>query len=78
MADFIWDRKSGDQIAWIENDHDVYSAVTKQKFATVRDRKLYALDGQFLNLHLENLHGEGADLASSENTLKHSRSSKSW
>jgi hypothetical protein len=36
MASFIWDRRSGDQIAWIENDRDVYSVVTKQKFATVR------------------------------------------
>ena len=61
---FIWDRKSGEQIAWIANDHDVYSIATKQKFATVRDGKLYALNGQFLNVYLENLHDGGADLAS--------------
>jgi hypothetical protein len=40
MTSFIWDRQSGKQIAWIENDHDVYSVVTKRKFATVRDGKL--------------------------------------
>ena len=64
---FIWDRKSGKQIAWIEKDRDVYSVVTKQKFATVRDGKLYALNGQFLNVHLENLHDGGFDLASGGN-----------
>ena len=66
MASFIWDRRSGDQIAWIENDRDVYGVVTKQKFATVCDGKLYGLDGQFLNLHLQILEGEGADLVISE------------
>jgi hypothetical protein len=50
---FIWDQKSGKQIAWIENDRDVYSVATKQKFAMVRDGRLYALNGQFLNVHLE-------------------------
>jgi hypothetical protein len=49
MTSFIWDRRSGKQIAWIENDHDVYSVVTKRKFATVRDGKLYSLSGEFLN-----------------------------
>ncbi len=44
MASFIWDRRSGDQIAWIENDRDVYSVVTKQKFATVCDGKLYGFE----------------------------------
>ena len=57
--------KSGEQIAWIENDHDVYSVVTKRKFATVRDGKLYSLSGEFLNVHLDNLHSESADLVSS-------------
>jgi hypothetical protein len=56
--------KSGEQIAWIENDHDVYSVVTKRKFATVRDGKLYSLSGEFLNIHLDNLHSENADLVS--------------
>ena len=64
---FIWDQKSGKQIAWIENDYDVYSVATKQKFATVRDGRLYALNGQFLNVHLENLHDGGFDLASGGN-----------
>ena len=50
MADHIWDRKTGEQIAWIENGHDVYSVGTKQKFATIYDGKLYALNGKFLNL----------------------------
>jgi hypothetical protein len=63
MADHIWDRKTGEQIAWIENDHDVYSVATKQKFATVYDGKLYALNGKFLNLYLDHLHADGADLA---------------
>jgi len=58
MADHIWDRKTGEQIAWIENGHDVYSVATMQKFATVNDGKLYALNGEFLNLYLENLHSD--------------------
>ncbi len=62
MADHIWDRKTGEQIAWIENGHDVYSVETKQKFATIYDGKLYALNGKFLNFYLDNLHAEGADL----------------
>ena len=65
MTSFIWDRQSGKQIAWIENDHDVYSVVTKRKFATVRDGKLYSLSGEFLNVHLDNLYSESADLVSS-------------
>jgi len=32
-TEIIRDWKSGDQIAWIENDHDVYSVSTKHKFA---------------------------------------------
>jgi hypothetical protein len=65
MTSFIWDRQSGKQIAWIKNDHDVYSVVTKRKFATVRDGKLYSLSGEFLNVHLDNLYTESADLVSS-------------
>jgi len=65
MTRFIWDRQSGKQIAWIENDHDVYSVVAKRKFATVRDGKLYSLSGEFLNVHLDNLYSESADLVSS-------------
>ena len=64
---FIWNQKSGKQIAWIENDHDVYSVATKQKFATMRDGSLYALNGKSLNVHLENPHDGGADLASGGN-----------
>jgi hypothetical protein len=64
MTSFIWDRQSGKQIAWIKNDHDVYSVVTKRKFATVRDGKLYSLSGEFLNVHLDNLYTESADLVS--------------
>jgi hypothetical protein len=62
MSDHIWDRKTGEQIAWVENGCDVYSVATMQKFATVRDGKLYALNRQFLKLYLENLQ---ADLVSS-------------
>lgn len=66
MAGFIWDRKSGEQIAWIENDHSVCSVTTKRKFATERNGELLSLDGHSLNLHLENLHDGGANLVSAE------------
>ena len=39
--------------------------MTKRKFATVRDGKLYSLSGEFLNVHLDNLYSESADLVSS-------------
>ena len=49
----IRDWKSGDQIAWIEDDRDVYSAATKHKFAVVRGFSLYSLSGQFLGVNLQ-------------------------
>jgi hypothetical protein len=52
QTDFIWDRQSGKQIAWIENDHDVYSVVTKRKFATVRDGRLAAAHVNLENIKL--------------------------
>jgi hypothetical protein len=52
---FIWDRKSGNQIAWIEQGTDVFSVETKRKFATIRGSDLYSLAGEFLGVHLENL-----------------------
>jgi hypothetical protein len=60
---FIWDRKNGDQIAWIESGTDVFSAATKRKFATVRRSNLYSLTGEFLGVHLENVDGGNADIA---------------
>jgi hypothetical protein len=66
----IWDRQTGKQIAWVENDHDVYSLATERKFATVRENgNLYSLDGQFLNVHLENLDAGGSALVSDPDTL---------
>jgi hypothetical protein len=55
MTDFVWDAK-GKQIAWIDRNHDVFSVATKEKFATVRNRELYSLQGERLNLHLQSLH----------------------
>lgn len=49
----IRDWKSGDQIAWIEDDRDVFSVATKHKFATVRGVNLYSLTGRFLGVHLQ-------------------------
>ena len=47
MSGFIHDGISGRQLAWIDND-ELFSAETGQKFATVRDRELYLLDGEKL------------------------------
>jgi hypothetical protein len=55
----IWDRNTGRQLAWIQNDRDVYSVETGKKFATVRDRELFSLQDEPLNLHLQDLHGQG-------------------
>lgn len=60
---FIWDSRTGDQIAWIQDDGDVFSVATKRKFATVRGSDLYSLSGQFLGVHLENINGGNADIA---------------
>lgn len=49
----IRDWKSGDQIAWIEDDCDVYSAATKHKFAMVRSFCVYSLSGEFLGINLQ-------------------------
>ena len=49
----IRDWKSGDQIAWIEDDRDVYSVATKHKFAMVRGFNLYSLSGQFLGINIQ-------------------------
>jgi hypothetical protein len=64
---FIWDHKSSNQIAWIENGADVFSVATKRKFATVRGSDLYSLAGEFLGVHLENIDGGNADIAGTGN-----------
>jgi hypothetical protein len=49
----IRDWKSGDQIAWIEDDRDMYSVATKHRFATVRGFNVYSLSGQFLGINVQ-------------------------
>ena len=49
----IRDWRSADQIAWIEDDCDVYSVATKHKFAMVRGFSLYSLSGQFLGINVQ-------------------------
>jgi hypothetical protein len=63
---FIWDRKTGEQIAWIENGTDVFSVATKRKFATVDGSDLYSLSGQLLGVHLENIDDGNADIAGAD------------
>jgi hypothetical protein len=41
----------GRLVAWLK-DGDLYSAKTKEKLATVGEKGLYDLDGNFLNMHL--------------------------
>jgi hypothetical protein len=60
---FIWDRKTGEQIAWIKDEIDVYSVATEQPFAKLLGGELYSLSGVLLNVHLESLHGDNVDLA---------------
>jgi|GEM_PF-4906828 hypothetical protein len=63
MRSGIWDRRTGKQIGWVDNGRDVYNLTTEHKFATLGENgSLYSLDGEFLGLHLENLHSERADL----------------
>jgi hypothetical protein len=57
MNEAIWDRKTGKQLGWVADGRDVFSAATKQKFATVREGNLYSLTGKPLNLSLELLEG---------------------
>jgi hypothetical protein len=59
---FIWDRKTGEQVGWIQDGTDVYSVATERKFATLRGTDLYSLAGEYLDVHLENLRGDDADL----------------
>jgi hypothetical protein len=49
----IRDWRSGDQVAWIEDDRDVYSVATKHKFAMVQGFSVYSLSGQFLGINLQ-------------------------
>jgi hypothetical protein len=65
MTDFVWDAK-GMQIAWIDRNHSVFSVVTKEKFATVRDRELYCLQGRPLNLRLQTLDAQVIGLGNEE------------
>jgi hypothetical protein len=52
----IWDRKTGNQIGWVDGC-DIYSSHTQKKFATVGENGLYDLHGDFLNVHLESSEG---------------------
>jgi hypothetical protein len=53
----IWD--GADQIGWIENG-SVFSVATKKKFAQLDDDgNLYDLNGQSLNLSLQQVNGGG-------------------
>jgi hypothetical protein len=62
MKSAIWDRKTGKQIGWVDG-HDVYSSQTQEIFAPVRkDGNLYDLNGNFLNVHLENSESGNPDL----------------
>jgi hypothetical protein len=49
----IRDWKSGDQVAWIEDDRDVYSVATKHRFATIRGFNVYSLNGRFLGINVQ-------------------------
>jgi hypothetical protein len=55
MTDFIWDRRTGEQLGWIVKKGDVFSVATKAKVATTRGRQLYSLNGTPMNLHLADL-----------------------
>jgi hypothetical protein len=56
MSDFLFD-KHGQNFAWIENGRKVFDVETKRQFATVGENgNLYSLNGEFLNMHLRDLH----------------------
>jgi hypothetical protein len=58
MKDCIWDRQTGEQVAWVENGLYVFSIEPEKLIATVRDGRLYALTGKPLVLCLADLlHG---------------------
>lgn len=51
MKDHILD-ENGTQLAWIEKD-EVFSAITENRIALARGRELFSLQGERLNLHLQ-------------------------
>ena len=44
---------SGLHIGWIENG-DAFSATTRKKVACVKNNELFSVDGERLNMHLQN------------------------
>jgi hypothetical protein len=68
MGDSIWD-DSNVQIAWTDNNDNVFSVATKEKIATVRNGELYSLQGEPLNIHLQS-RGVGVGNADALRRLK--------
>jgi hypothetical protein len=60
MADYVWDRLTGKQLAWI-NDGIMFCAATGQQIATVRDGQLHSIEGELLKLYLTELNSNPSE-----------------
>jgi hypothetical protein len=57
MSDYIYDRDTGQSVAWIDNQ-EVFRARDGAKIGTVKGGSIYDLDGNLVG-HLQGLHVVG-------------------